>query len=72
MYGTLGWCVLMETCKCMHVFTLTVYGGLYLDWDEVILQSVDKFRDYDVTMVREYFVCVLNTLLAFRNTFLRS
>lgn len=34
----------------MRIEALKVYGGLYLDWDEVILQSVDKFRDYDVTM----------------------
>ena len=31
-----------------------MYGGLYLDWDEVILKPVDKFRDYDITMVGNF------------------
>ena len=28
-----------------------VYGGIYLDWDEVVLRSVDIFRNYETTMV---------------------
>ena len=35
---------------------ITVFGGLYLDWDEVILRSVDSLRDNPMTMVGTYFL----------------
>ena len=39
----------------MPIFLLTsvtVYGGIYMDWDQVVLRSLDDLRNYDVTMVR--------------------
>ena len=29
-------------------------GGIYLDTDSVILKSLDKFRNFDITLGREH------------------
>ena len=36
----------------IHYTYFSVYGGIYLDWDEIILQPVDDLRKHDYVQVR--------------------
>ena len=29
----------------------SVYGGIYLDWDEIVLQPIDELRKFDYVQV---------------------
>ena len=33
------------------ISNFSVYGGIYLDWDEIMLRSVDKLRKFNYTQV---------------------
>ena len=33
-----------------------VYGGIYIDWDEIILQPIDELRKYDYVQVNMEFI----------------
>ena len=41
----------MEIVHIFVAFFFTVYGGIYMDWDQVVLRSLDDLRNYDVTVV---------------------
>ena len=34
-----------------NMFLFAVYGGIYLDFDEIVLRSVDNLRTYEYTQV---------------------
>ena len=35
------------------MLSIAVYGGIYLDWDQVVLRSIDDLRNYDTTVVSD-------------------
>ena len=38
--------------KFLLLFHFIVYGGIYLDWDEIMLRSVEELRKFKYTQVR--------------------
>ena len=45
----------------VHFFT--EYGGIYLDTDQILLKSVDKYRDFDATIGIDYGTTAANSLI---------
>ena len=45
-------------CQVLVLFMLitvfSVYGGIYLDWDEIMLQPIDDLRKHDYVQVQEF------------------
>ena len=38
----------------MLITVFSVYGGIYLDWDEIMLQPIDDLRKHDYVQVSNH------------------
>ena len=41
----------MQSDNALSYFFVSVYGGVYLDFDEILLRPVENLRQYDYTQV---------------------
>lgn len=45
------------------MLSFTEYGGIYLDTDQILLKSVDKYRNNDVTIGIDYGTAAANSII---------
>lgn len=61
--GTMWTHLLVLLLHTKFYFFVSEYGGIYLDTDQVLLKSVDKFRNNDATIGLDYGTAAANSLI---------